>query len=98
MGSCQVAANPVQVLFPGGLERASEAVPAVRLRTSSPDAAASAKVPYSRSRPPSRPTVSPPRCRRYENPLVASGSKRVERSEEHTSELQSPMYLVCRLL
>src|SRR5437762_13571028 len=23
---------------------------------------------------------------------------RVERSEEHTSELQSPMYLVCRLL
>src|ERR1017187_9311507 len=24
--------------------------------------------------------------------------KRVSRSEEHTSELQSPMYLVCRLL
>src|SRR5437879_9840229 len=24
--------------------------------------------------------------------------KAVERSEEHTSELQSPMYLVCRLL
>src|SRR5437762_10333310 len=24
--------------------------------------------------------------------------ERVERSEEHTSELQSPMYLVCRLL
>src|SRR5437764_2564610 len=24
--------------------------------------------------------------------------KRKERSEEHTSELQSPMYLVCRLL
>src|SRR5437764_9719160 len=24
--------------------------------------------------------------------------RRVERSEEHTSELQSPMYLVCRLL
>src|SRR5437879_7608851 len=23
---------------------------------------------------------------------------RIERSEEHTSELQSPMYLVCRLL
>src|SRR5437762_11275627 len=26
------------------------------------------------------------------------GSDRRERSEEHTSELQSPMYLVCRLL
>src|SRR5437762_2095862 len=25
-------------------------------------------------------------------------SKAIERSEEHTSELQSPMYLVCRLL
>src|SRR5437762_7109874 len=27
-----------------------------------------------------------------------SGSLREARSEEHTSELQSPMYLVCRLL
>src|SRR5437764_4408997 len=31
-------------------------------------------------------------------PLVATGSGRNPRSEEHTSELQSPMYLVCRLL
>src|SRR5437764_13143498 len=30
-------------------------------------------------------------------PKPAEGSSR-ERSEEHTSELQSPMYLVCRLL
>src|SRR5437762_12807551 len=31
--------------------------------------------------------------------LVADGAARVVvRSEEHTSELQSPMYLVCRLL
>src|SRR5437763_16904047 len=28
----------------------------------------------------------------------ASGSACTRRSEEHTSELQSPMYLVCRLL
>src|SRR5437879_8750372 len=28
----------------------------------------------------------------------ADNQKLVERSEEHTSELQSPMYLVCRLL
>src|SRR5437764_9844061 len=28
----------------------------------------------------------------------AAPEKRVDRSEEHTSELQSPMYLVCRLL
>src|SRR5437763_7302812 len=30
--------------------------------------------------------------------IKAAASKDVERSEEHTSELQSPMYLVCRLL
>src|SRR5437764_10701447 len=29
---------------------------------------------------------------------AAAGAGRVPRSEEHTSELQSPMYLVCRLL
>src|SRR5437762_12477210 len=28
----------------------------------------------------------------------AEGTQQVQRSEEHTSELQSPMYLVCRLL
>src|SRR5437762_6693025 len=32
-------------------------------------------------------------CEMCTNPLI-----RVPRSEEHTSELQSPMYLVCRLL
>src|SRR5437879_11015212 len=30
--------------------------------------------------------------------LVHGGVRYLERSEEHTSELQSPMYLVCRLL
>src|SRR3712207_6929553 len=30
--------------------------------------------------------------------LVRRGAGRVERSEEHTSELQSRQYLVCRLL
>src|SRR5437762_10944358 len=30
--------------------------------------------------------------------VCAKRSRRVARSEEHTSELQSPMYLVCRLL
>src|SRR5256885_12235128 len=29
---------------------------------------------------------------------VARGARRIERSEEHTSELQSPCNLVCRLL
>src|SRR5437762_9850621 len=29
---------------------------------------------------------------------LAGGGEHKERSEEHTSELQSPMYLVCRLL
>src|SRR5437763_9695084 len=31
-------------------------------------------------------------------PAVAEPVRTRERSEEHTSELQSPMYLVCRLL
>src|SRR6202011_4768751 len=31
-------------------------------------------------------------------PLMLGRLRRIERSEEHTSELQSPMYLVCRLL
>src|SRR5437762_7218348 len=31
-------------------------------------------------------------------PLVSLPKLTVPRSEEHTSELQSPMYLVCRLL
>src|SRR5437762_10478032 len=31
-------------------------------------------------------------------PRYATSSKLYVRSEEHTSELQSPMYLVCRLL
>src|SRR5437762_10680955 len=30
--------------------------------------------------------------------LADNANKRAMRSEEHTSELQSPMYLVCRLL
>src|SRR5437879_9273236 len=30
--------------------------------------------------------------------LINQGVHTVDRSEEHTSELQSPMYLVCRLL
>src|SRR5437879_11456362 len=36
-----------------------------------------------------------PRPRQYSNRLCGEYLKR---SEEHTSELQSPMYLVCRLL
>src|SRR5437879_13042980 len=41
------------------------------------------------------PPLPPPR--RTPNDLAA-GVGSVVRSEEHTSELQSPMYLVCRLL
>src|SRR5437763_16057563 len=39
--------------------------------------------------------VAEPAVPRHQGPAVAD---RVGRSEEHTSELQSPMYLVCRLL
>src|SRR5437762_11138886 len=42
----------------------------------------------------------PPRCaRRASCPAYRrTPSAALQRSEEHTSELQSPMYLVCRLL
>src|SRR5437762_8179564 len=45
----------------------------------------------------SPPAPAPPRCARK----AARGATTpavLARSEEHTSELQSPMYLVCRLL
>src|SRR5437879_10709278 len=42
-----------------------------------------------RSRPTARPGL---------NPARGPGRQAGPRSEEHTSELQSPMYLVCRLL
>src|SRR5436189_3008945 len=58
----------------------------------------------------SRPSTPPPRrslitpCRWKSSSvatkrwLLNAGKQRCARSEEHTSELQSPMYLVCRLL
>src|SRR5256885_10905481 len=39
----------------------------------------------------------PPRCA-FGRSRCAGGSRRPRRSEEHTSELQSPCNLVCRLL
>src|SRR5438552_14617634 len=36
--------------------------------------------------------------RRRIRPSIASSPRRTKRSEEHTSELQSPDHLVCRLL
>src|SRR5437879_6113823 len=38
------------------------------------------------------------RADRNVNTLIDYRFARIHRSEEHTSELQSPMYLVCRLL
>src|SRR5437764_14907938 len=49
-------------------------------------------LPISRGRPTARTCRPWPGCRAARHP----GHGR--RSEEHTSELQSPMYLVCRLL
>src|SRR5436189_3962125 len=37
-------------------------------------------------------------CIRSSTSRLTSRSQKTSRSEEHTSELQSPMYLVCRLL
>src|SRR5437879_6865132 len=43
-------------------------------------------------------TLPPSAATRNGIETVASTSSSASRSEEHTSELQSPMYLVCRLL
>src|SRR5437879_10444092 len=42
--------------------------------------------------------VSMPEMDGFEAARLIHDHPRFERSEEHTSELQSPMYLVCRLL
>src|SRR5258708_31834131 len=51
------------------------------------------------NRPHKRCLLNPPQCRYLDHCCSRRGkwSKR-ERSEEHTSELQSPDHLVCRLL
>src|SRR3712207_8512736 len=43
-------------------------------------------------------TEEAPACSRAASPLTASRRRDDRRSEEHTSELQSRQYLVCRLL
>src|SRR5437879_6971195 len=43
-------------------------------------------------------TPASPSAQADKQVLFRRGSSRHHRSEEHTSELQSPMYLVCRLL
>src|SRR3712207_7112941 len=50
---------------------------------------------------PGRPASAPrwaPGCRAPPRPTTAGATRRPPRSEEHTSELQSRQYLVCRLL
>src|SRR5437762_6455812 len=42
--------------------------------------------------------IAPHQRRQIERDAQAGAARAQQRSEEHTSELQSPMYLVCRLL
>src|SRR5256885_7551767 len=70
----------------GALESAA-AVPGVRHHGA----------PEQRLRVVRRPSRPPP-ARRRRGPRPVFGAPRVLRSEEHTSELQSPCNLVCRLL
>src|SRR5437879_13882749 len=55
---------------------------------------------FARRQNPSSRRVQRPRARarRRNGAAESSATLDVPRSEEHTSELQSPMYLVCRLL
>src|SRR5207244_13099264 len=49
-------------------------------------------------RPALRGNSSPAAIFRLPRPILADRARREQRSEEHTSELQSPDHLVCRLL
>src|SRR5947209_14891541 len=51
-----------------------------------------------RSVPPKRNVSAPPMVQSTTMKVAAESSAEVTRSEEHTSELQSRQYLVCRLL
>src|SRR5437879_10557932 len=77
-------------------------MPAAKLRPVVPSTTTAPPVMYSQPWSPTPSTTarapefltakrSPATPRKYASPAIA-------RSEEHTSELQSPMYLVCRLL
>src|SRR2546429_4302695 len=46
----------------------------------------------------SRTSAKPSRCRSAARSFMGSNSLPMKRSEEHTSELQSRLHLVCRLL
>src|SRR5690606_41897254 len=82
--------------------RSSDLLPSKTLSTSSGSASSVSSTPT--SEPPMRlPTALPPACPEKPMPTFtlshrSLSSSRAERSEEHTSELQSRENLVCRLL
>src|SRR3712207_7557017 len=45
-----------------------------------------------------QPLLARPGADQAQRPVIAAAAARAARSEEHTSELQSRQYLVCRLL
>src|SRR3712207_7326552 len=47
---------------------------------------------------PHRERIAVTEANKLEIPVIGTGDTNVDRSEEHTSELQSRQYLVCRLL
>src|SRR5436189_4825220 len=78
---------PRSTLFP--YTTLFRSIPSKRVTTSSTESAAT----------PHRPTSPSARGSSESKPIRVGMSKATDkRSEEHTSELQSPMYLVCRLL
>src|SRR5947208_925251 len=80
--------------------RARRRIPGPRCPRTGPRSVRSGRSSRRRSRPGGRTagTRRPPRSARAGGPTASGRSRDRTRSEEHTSELQSPDHLVCRLL
>src|SRR5437879_487050 len=87
VAGCVIEAPPREVMQPAVVEPAPAPAPAVVSVYEEPPLAEPAPIAIGWAPPPMLVEVPPPAPFPYS-----------VRSEEHTSELQSPMYLVCRLL
>src|SRR5437762_9831966 len=91
--------SPTSTLFPyTTLFRSDEITPQQRARIKSTLDSNVEALRRAGRLPAMSPKVAPVSPLQWPLLLVLGHPEKVARSEEHTSELQSPMYLVCRLL